>query len=213
MNLEETAKLIASIGKIWPSFAEHRDLDGTIALWQRVFADDDAALVGKALGAFFATDTRGFAPVPGQLKEILAQMRQADGDGELSEQEAWRLVSKACSRSAYDSESEFAKLPPVCQQVVGDPGALKAWALMDADEVETVVASNFMRSYRARADQAREWSKLPASMRAFFPALRTIGALPEERQAALPPPVEVDSIPVPEDARAEILRALGRCPA
>lgn len=201
MTLEETAKIIASIGKMYPSWVQGRDIDGTIRLWQKVFADDDAQAVGQALGIHFSTDTKGFAPVPGQLKEILAQMRQEDG--ELTEHEAWRLVSKACSRAIYNAREEFEKLPPVCQQVVHDPETLNAWAMMDSDQVETVIASNFMRSYRVRAEQAREWNKLPSSMRGLLPVFNAIGALPSEKPEALP--AEIEAVEIPDEAKALIM--------
>ena len=203
MTLQETAALIVSIGKMWPSWLDKRDVDGTVKLWQKVFADDDARVIGQALGVFFASDTKGFAPVPGQLKEIALKIQ--GGDDQLSEQEAWALVSKAASNAAYHADEEFRKLPPVCRQIVGSPTMLREYSQMDADELHTVVASNFMRSYRVRAEQEREYAKLPSSLRTLMPAIKQIGALPGERVTALPEPT--DAIEMPDSVRQAIMAA------
>ena len=84
---------------------------------------------------------------------------------EMTEQEAWSLVLKALSNGTYGSQKEFDKLPPVLQRLVGSPNQLKEWALMDSDTVNSVVASNFQRSYRARAANEREFLALPSDVR------------------------------------------------
>ena len=57
---------------------------------------------------------------------------------------------------------------------------LEAWALMDAGEVESVVASNFMRTYRAVAEREREAELLPAFIREALPGFRMERALPAD---------------------------------
>lgn len=82
----------------------------------------------------------------------------------MTEQEAWGLVANALKNSAYHSEQEFAKLPPEIQSVIHDPAQLKAWAI-DDNFNESVVSSNFMRSYRARAASIREFKALPEDVK------------------------------------------------
>ncbi len=67
---------------------------------------------------------------------------------ELSEAEAWALVSKAASGSIHGYKADFERLPPTVQKAVGSPEMLHAWGMMNADAFESVVASNFQRSYR-----------------------------------------------------------------
>lgn len=184
MTKQETSKLLTVIQGIWPSFQNNRYVDATTTIWWKLFTAESYEEMEAAVIAYASTDTKGFAPAPGALKEILAQMRDASGDGELTETEAWALVRKAMTRGLYNAEEEFAKLPPVCQQVVGDKAVLHDWAMLDADKVDTVIASNFQRSYRARAENARTMAKLPESIRnMLLPELRGIGALPGERKA------------------------------
>ena len=91
----------------------------------------------------------------------------------MSELEAWGLVRRAVQNGIYGAQKEFDALPPVVQQCVGSPSQLKEWALLDEDVVASVVASNFQRSYRARAAQAKEFLALPADVRS---AMQQLGA-------------------------------------
>ena len=74
------------------------------------------------------------------------------------------MVSKACSNGIYGYREEFAKLPPEVQRAVGAPEQLREWAMMDSDTVQSVVASNFQRNYRASQTRAREQAKLPPNV-------------------------------------------------
>ena len=51
---------------------------------------------------------------------------------------------------------------------------------MDAGEVESVVASNFMRTYRTVAEREREEGLLPAFIREALPDFRMERALPAD---------------------------------
>ena len=202
MTLEETSKLMAMIQAIYPRFQDGRDIRLTTSIWQRLFAEDDYAEVARAFSVFVATDTKGFPPAPGMLKELLVQR---NGDQGLTDTQAWALVYKAVTRGLYNSREEFDKLPPLCQQVVGSPEMLREWATMDPDTVHSVIGSNFQRSFRARSESAREMAKLPASLRIALPELANIGRLPEGRVEVLPSPEpETDA----DTGRAAFLAAL-----
>ena len=57
------------------------------------------------------------------------------------------------------------ELPPILQRVVGGPEQLAAWEQVANEDIDTVIQSNFMRSYRARAQQEREFQALPQDVR------------------------------------------------
>ena len=59
-------------------------------------------------------------------------------------------------------------MPEQVQRVVGNPSMIKAWAQLPSEEVETVIQSNFMRSYRARIKNDREFEALPSNVRTFI---------------------------------------------
>ena len=52
---------------------------------------------------------------------------------------------------------------------------------MDEATVQSVVASNVQRSYRARAQQARDFEALPEDVKALSRGLAEQFALPDER--------------------------------
>lgn len=165
MTREETFKILAVLRGAYPAF--YRDItkqeaESTIALWMSMFDEEPYELVGAAVKAFIAGDSKGFPPAIGQIKERIRQITQPE---EMTEQEAWALVSKALRNSTYGSEEEFAKLPPEVQAVVHDPGQLRQWAMSPADEVETVIASNFMRSFRVKQKTTKEYMALPTEVK------------------------------------------------
>lgn len=165
MTREDTIKILSVLRGAYPAF--YRDItkqeaESTIALWLSMFDEEPYELVGAAVKAFISGDSKGFPPAIGQIKERIRQITQPE---EMTEQEAWSYVSKALRNSTYGSAEEFAKLPPEVQAVVHDPGQLRQWALAEADEVETVIASNFMRSFRAKQKATREYLALPTEVK------------------------------------------------
>ena len=187
MTREHTEAILRVLETAYPQFyrgkstEERRD---ALRLWHDMFADRDGMVVAAAVKAFIATDAKGFPPSIGQINEKLVKLT---GPEALSEQEAWALVSRAIRKSGYHAAEAFAALPPVIQQVVSSPSALRTWAMTPAEDLETVVASNFMRSYRLRAAEARELLALPQDVRAVL-------AQGREAMHALPPPPDHDGL-------------------
>ena len=165
MTREDTIKILSVLRGAYPAF--YRDItkqeaESTIALWESMFDEEPYELVAAAVKAFISGDGKGFPPAIGQIKE---RIRQITTPEEMTEQEAWALVSKALRNSTYGSEEEFKKLPAEVQAVVHDPGQLKQWAISPADEVETVIASNFMRSFRVKQKVNKEYMALPTEVK------------------------------------------------
>jgi hypothetical protein len=165
MTREDTIKILSVLRGAYPAF--YRDItkqeaESTIALWESMFDEEPYELVGAAVKAFISGDGKGFPPAIGQIKERIRQITQPE---EMTEQEAWSYVSKALRNSTYGSEEEFAKLPPEIKAVVHDPGQLRQWAIGPAEDLETVIASNFMRSFRAKQKTTREYMALPTSVK------------------------------------------------
>lgn len=138
------------------------DANNVINLWCDMFDDEDDRYIGLAVKAFITSDTKGFPPTIGQLKNMIYKLKNPD---EMTEQEAWNHVMKALSNSLYNAEEEFKKLPEVIQRILGNHKTLKEWAMIDRETLSTVTASNFMRSYKARAKNEREYLALPQSVR------------------------------------------------
>lgn len=137
------------------------NISETVDVWYMMLSDYEYNLVAMALKAYILSDTSGFAPSIGQL---VAKIQTLSNPQELSEMEAWSLVKKAISNSAYDYVEEFHKLPPIIQKCIGSAYQLKCWAL-DEDFNEQVASSNFARSYRTMVARQEEFIKMPQEIR------------------------------------------------
>lgn len=164
MTREETTEILAVLKAAYPdSFKTLQMRDGLamIELWQTMFADEPYDAVKAAVMALIATRKVGYSPTVGEVKEHLQSLRET---ARFSEQEAWSMVSKACRNGLYGYREEFAKLPPEVQSAVGAPEQLRTWAAMDTETLESVVASNFMRSFRGTSARRREFEMLPGEI-------------------------------------------------
>ena len=163
MTREETVKIIRIMVDSYPNYKPN-NISETVDVWQMMLSDYDYNIVAMALKAYILSDTSGFAPSIGQL---VSKIQTITKPHELSEMEAWSLVSKAIRNSGYNSVEEFAKLPPIVQNAVGLPDQLRTWAL-DENYNEQVVSSNFMRCYRTELARHDELSKMPAEIKALI---------------------------------------------
>lgn len=145
--------------------ATKQDVDLMVQLWERQFSGNSAEEVTAAVDALISSRTTGYSPTIGEIKEQMQKLRKPN---ELDELSAWALVSKACRNGLYGYKEEFAKLPPEVQAAVGAPEQLRAWAMMDTDAVESVVASNFQRNYRTTQARNKELEKLPENVRSML---------------------------------------------
>lgn len=167
MKKTEVVQLLSLIEAEYPqSFRglseEQRNLK--IGLWEKEFENDESIVVYSAVRTLMRSG-REFAPTSGQIREKMTEFLELD---KLDEQQAWALVAKACSNGLYGYKTEFKKLPPEVQAAVGTAEQLKEWAAVDADTLQTVVASNFMRSYRTSLARAKELARIPVEVRTMI---------------------------------------------
>ena len=165
MTYDETLAIMSVLKAAYPRYyadMNRRDAEGVVGLWTEMFKDDPVEVVALAVKAHIANDKKGFPPHIGAIKDAIVKLRTPN---EMTELEAWGLVQKALRNGIYGAVEEFEKLPPVIRRLLGAPSQLKEWAMMDADVVASVVASNFQRSYKARAASEREYLALPSDVR------------------------------------------------
>ena len=161
MTVNDARKIIAVMLVSYPNF-KPIDTELMATTWADMLNEYSYEQVSVALKCYITTDTSGFAPSIGQLIDKLKTVEQPQ---ELNELQAWGLVRKAINNSGYNSEEEFAKLPPLVQKAVGTPGQLKQWGMSDIESIETVAQSNFMRTYRAVVKREDEVSRMPKEIR------------------------------------------------
>lgn len=184
MTRDDVIKIMSVLRGAYPHF--YRDISkqeayDTINLWTDMFSNDDASIVSAAVKSLIDGDDKGFPPTIGQVK---AKMRLLVGSDELTEAEAWNLVSKAVKNGLYGAVEEFEKLPPAVKRIVGSLSQLRDWASMDSDTLHSVVASNFQRSYKVVATREKEIAALPDDVK------KLINFAMNKEPEALPPAYE-----------------------
>lgn len=77
MTQGETLKIMAVLQATYPNFYRgmtRQDAEGVVALWADIFAEDSYNTVAAAVRAFIASDSKGFPPVVGQIKQRAAEL-------------------------------------------------------------------------------------------------------------------------------------------
>lgn len=133
--------------------------DEAMDLWYKALQDIDYCTAEIVLSAWVANNK--WSPAISDIREYATKILQPK---QMSEQNAWNCILRAVGNSIYHSDVEFDKLPQILKNLVGSPNQLRIWAMMDTDTLESVVASNFMRSYRIRAKEDQEFDVLPESI-------------------------------------------------
>ena len=168
MTRDEMVAVMGVLRTAYPTF--YKDMTrqaalDALALWTEMFADDDPRTVSSAVKALITTRKEGYPPTIGEVKAKIAEVTLPK---EMTELEAWSLVEMACRNGLHGAGEEFEKLPPLIQKAVGSPNQLREWAMMDADTVKSVVASNFMRSFKVYQKRERETAMLPEDVKAML---------------------------------------------
>ena len=160
----QVGKLLMTIQAYYPNY-NPPDKKVTLNAWYIMLAEYSEELVLQALRACIATNTSGFAPDIGQ---IISKIQTISQPQELDGMAAWGLVSKALRNGTYGAVEEFNKLPPLVRQAVGMPDNLKNWATSDYQTIETVIQSNFLRTYETVVKRANEINRMPDNIKSLI---------------------------------------------
>lgn len=164
MNRNQVIELLSTIQSLYPNFkVENKTF--TVNAWFEMLKDCDYCMIQQGLKVFVKTDKSGFAPSIGQL---IDKAQMSHKPSELNELEAWSLVSNALRNGIYKPAEEFTKLPPLVQKAVGSIDNLRHWAESDINTIETVIQSNFIRTYRAVVSQSNDVYKMSDDEKAMI---------------------------------------------
>ena len=166
MTKSEFSNLVKAMKAVYsdPKFIADAD---AIMVWYEFFKEDDYMVVQTAIKKYMANNE--FPPTIAGIRKNINEITNPDLS--MTEGAAWALVYRAICNSAYNAQEEFNKLPAECQKAVGNPAILKEWAGLDKDEVNTVIQSNFMRSYKVEKKRSQEMQMLPPSTRGVIQML------------------------------------------
>lgn len=157
MTRDETVGLIRSIVSLYPNWKPD-NLTETVNAWHWALEDYPAPAVKAALQIYLRTNNTGFAP---SVSQVIGCIYALKDNEELTEGEAWALVKKGISDSSYHAEERFNELPELVQKAVGGASMLRTWGMCPSEEVNTVVMSNFQRTYRSLLEKQTFGDKIP----------------------------------------------------
>lgn len=161
MTENDTRKVVMTIQAAFPNWKPQAPEEFIVNLWHKFLVSFDKKEVGRAVQAYIATDTTGFAPSIGQIIDKIHVIIEPE---QVNDMQAWNLVAKAIQNSSYNAKAEFERLPLVVQKAVGCEQQLKAWA-SDENFNSSVVSSNFIKTYRQVANRERELAKMPVEIK------------------------------------------------
>ena len=164
MTRDEVKEIIMIMTYTYPNY-KPADITATVDTWTAILSSYQFEHIRAALHSYILSDTKGFAPTPGQLIDKIP-IKSFD----MTEMEAWGMVNRALSNSSYHAKEEFDKLPLVVQKTLGRFEVLQEWAGMEIDTVQSVIQSNFIRNYRTVLQREKERNKLPTRLREILEA-------------------------------------------
>lgn len=170
MTISEFSKIVAALKTVYtaPGFVPNEQ---ALDMWYRLVGKNNDYQTMSVAAQMYMT-TGKFPPTPADILECASKLKAESSY--LSEQEAWATVSKACSNGIYGYREEFYKLPPTLQKAVGTPQTLHDWAVVDSADFQTVIQSNFLRSYRAALERQKEIDKYPPKLQKMIQAAGAI---------------------------------------
>ena len=156
MTDQETRKILMMIESIYPTF-KVENVDETVEAWHWALSDYPAEAILISLQMYIRNNGTAFAPSVSQLINGIykPQENQIPSEGE-----AWSLVKKAIQDGNYHAEERFNELPELVQKAVGSANMIRQWAQTDSEEVNTVIMSNFQRSYRIIVERSKEDARI-----------------------------------------------------
>lgn len=168
MTKNDVAELIMILKEYYPRDVESTNIETKVSAWHLLLRDYEKNIILNAALAFVSSDTKGFMPTPGQIINKISVIRKSDND--MTEMEAWGYISKAIRNSIYNSKEEYYNLPEILKKCV-TPELLRDWAMVEGDDVQTVIQSNFLRTFRVKKESVKEFEALPKSVQKFSLAL------------------------------------------
>lgn len=165
MTKAEVAKIMTVLQVAYPRYyagQSEEEKRQAISLWHMMLEEHSYELVQQAVKSVIATNK--FPPTVAEVIEKISFLKSSGG---MTELEAWGYVSKAIRASTYRAQEEWEKLPEELQKIVS-PDLLRSWAMVEGDDVETVLQSNFLRTFRVAQERQKTYAAVPKEVKIFM---------------------------------------------
>ena len=166
MTREEFAPLVKGMKAVYTYEGFIKDKDA-FDVWFELLKDLDYKQCSTAIHKFMSSETR--IPTPADIRRIAAEIVRPYLPTEI---EAFDMVKNAVRRlNGYNTQEVFNKLPEVVRRAVGNSHTLVEWTGwqeyggIKSNEFETVIASHFMKTYRAVCGSYKQEQQLSPEVR------------------------------------------------
>lgn len=157
MNIEETKKTLAVLTVAYPQLADDKAV-ARVNLWTALFADEPFQLVYTAAQHYIVTDTKGFPPTIGKLKEICHTLTDAR-HGDWSD--GWGQVRKAISKyGVWDRAAAMESMDTTTAEAVRRIG----WEDICASGNIEATRAQFRQTYELIDKQRHERACIPVKI-------------------------------------------------
>lgn len=155
---KEVTKILAVLNALYPDNFKNMDQMKKNLLqniWFKQFKDYSYEQVSSAIHAYIANDIYNKCPSIGKLKQLIQEANTPS----ITPLEAWNMVYKALSSG--NVHENYKKLPKEIQKCV-TPEQLTEWGYFtDVKTCQTVIASNFQKSFAARSQYLKQQDNIP----------------------------------------------------
>lgn len=165
MTSDDAITILTMVQTAYPSY-KPLDINIAVELWADAFRETPAGTVKAAVKAYIMGDHE-FAPNPGNINTLIYSMNALQ---EETPEELWaKYVRPAIRDSNYHAEERFEKFPLDLQKVIAAPRVLSGWASLPTETVDSVIYSQFLKSYRGYMSEKRQQNAYPPEIRAKIP--------------------------------------------
>lgn len=153
MNKKETNETMAILRATYPKFyteATATTLTAIVKVWQKVFENDDSALVLEAVIEYISTEK--WAPTPADIKAIVT--RKSTPELKSLASEGWQEVIEAIRHiGSYEMQAAMDYFSPITRKIVQSMGWLNICHSTNvmADRAHFIKLYNELRDQAAKA--------------------------------------------------------------
>ena len=189
------------------SAMNNEQMELQIKVWTDLFSEYSVEAVMSGVRTFATTDASGFPPVPGQIIENMYRVAHLTDDSAIK---AWNLIRRAINMPRDQYGLAYDALPADIQEALGTRdmaiSTLSSWGLVPIENFETVVQSNFLRSYEAVRRGKTKEMMMPRGVAAGRDAVQ------KELTAREEPSVEIGMIEIDTGPQELVRRLADRQP-
>lgn len=171
MNSNEAKQILAVLTVAYPTLADDKATP-RVKLWSTMFADEPYNLVLTAVQQYLATDTKGFAPTIGKIKEICNDLVNQSGDWS----DGWGQVKRAIAKyGTWDLSGALSSFDDITAEVVKRLG----WDDICASENIEATRAQFRQAYELVSLRNKVNNSLPSQIKNQIGGLKMLGGQDE----------------------------------